>query len=310
MAPKKRKSRDRQPTLTDTPKWKAAKPASAKQVSPKKIAANRANAKRSTGPRTPTGKARARSNAGRLGFFTERLLVECAARDEDAGRVAEVERHWRVELRPATAAESDIVEMIVRAHVQAARYAEIEGILLERLARDTAGLERWMRGASSRRAAIASCEREARRWMDELRKMQARRAKGGDAPGAPVTDAKSYAKPATPGFVTPTEDPPAPRWPAGFEDDPVDDEDENGDEYYDEDEDDPYDPDLDIPAKYRDPVPYPGQSDAPELEASLAGRDGSDSRDDADSGDGGDGSGEAQDEGVIVGLRQTEDGEL
>src|SRR5262249_5720845 len=70
-------------------------------ASPRQIAANRRNALRSTGPRSPSGKARARTNALQHGFSAATILPP--ELDQQAFELA---RHIAAEMKTASLAEA------------------------------------------------------------------------------------------------------------------------------------------------------------------------------------------------------------
>ena len=75
---------------------------------PRQIEANRTNAQKSTGPKTKTGKARARANARKHGLTAEVLVT----RDEEAADFSELRDALMEEHDPQTTMECDLVERI------------------------------------------------------------------------------------------------------------------------------------------------------------------------------------------------------
>src|SRR5262249_35093784 len=89
----------------------------------RQINANRANAQRSTGPRTDEGKAASRANALKHGLAGQGLCLP----DEMAEAAAERTRQWHSSLKPMTAFDTWLVELIATeaVRVDACRVREV-----------------------------------------------------------------------------------------------------------------------------------------------------------------------------------------
>lgn len=90
--------------------------------SPRKLAANRANAARSTGPRSDGGKARASMNAVRHGLAARAALLP----GEDPAELEQLAAELEADLRPAGAAERELVGRVVSLSWRLRRVARAE----------------------------------------------------------------------------------------------------------------------------------------------------------------------------------------
>src|SRR3712207_6685215 len=92
--------------------------------SPARIAANRANARKSTGPKTPAGKAAARTNATRHGLAGKQVVIN----GEDPLAYEALRQDLIRAYQPASAAEDILVEEIAQSfwRLQRARAIEAE----------------------------------------------------------------------------------------------------------------------------------------------------------------------------------------
>jgi hypothetical protein len=82
-----------------------------KKLTKKQIEANRANAQKSTGPKTPEGKARSRTNALKHGLFAETLLLE----NENERLLDELKRQFYEDFAPANVHERMLIEQMIMA---------------------------------------------------------------------------------------------------------------------------------------------------------------------------------------------------
>ena len=94
-------------------------------ASPRKMAANRANAARSTGPKSEQGKARSSMNAVRHGLAARAALLP----GEDPAELEQLAREMEADLRPAGAAERELVGRVVSLGWRLRRVARAEEAL-------------------------------------------------------------------------------------------------------------------------------------------------------------------------------------
>src|SRR5262245_31937869 len=90
----------------------------------RQILANQAHAQRSTGPRTEAGKAASRANALKHGLAGAGLCLP----DERAEQAAERARQWHSSLKPMTAFDTWLVELIATeaVRIEACRVREVQ----------------------------------------------------------------------------------------------------------------------------------------------------------------------------------------
>ena len=132
-------------------------------ASPQRIAANRRNARRSTGPRTATGKARAKRNAWQhglaarlpctdaVGSDVERLALAIAGPDPDPCRLhfANIAANAQLELRRIHAVRLSL--LAARPHGSTASDAEQESPVPAATLLNLPRLDRYERRVLSRR---------------------------------------------------------------------------------------------------------------------------------------------------------------
>jgi hypothetical protein len=96
------------------------------------IAANRRNSQLSTGPRSDAGKAASRANALRSGLYAEALVIP----GEEAAAFDTLVAEYYAQFQPATAAERDLVDTLVRNQWLIRRVYRIETDLWHRMLDD------------------------------------------------------------------------------------------------------------------------------------------------------------------------------
>ena len=96
-------------------------------TSEKQTQANRRNALKSTGPRTPEGKVKVRSNAIKHGVLSQEVLL----RREDEEAFQELDENLRVELQPVGELENMLVDRIVAARWRLRRLGRVETGIFE-----------------------------------------------------------------------------------------------------------------------------------------------------------------------------------
>ena len=99
----------------------------------KQLEANKENAQLSTGPKTAEGMAISRFNAMKHGLLSKEILLE----DEDEQELAELGKHFRAELEPATHLEQILVDRVVANSWRLARVLRIERGMIDDDRRDT-----------------------------------------------------------------------------------------------------------------------------------------------------------------------------
>src|SRR5713226_1478662 len=101
-------------------------------TSQRKIVANRQNAQRSTGPRTPQGKAKVRSNAVTHGLTANEVAASMARLGENPEEFECLLGELMAESEPVGVAERFLVEEIAKDMWRARRSARAEGAELYR----------------------------------------------------------------------------------------------------------------------------------------------------------------------------------
>jgi hypothetical protein len=86
------------------------------------IQANVRNARRSTGPRTQEGKAKSSQNAFKTGLYANGIVIGY----EDPSKLAELERQFTDEYRPATPTERSLVDSLIHLEWLLRRYRWLE----------------------------------------------------------------------------------------------------------------------------------------------------------------------------------------
>jgi hypothetical protein len=152
-------------------------------VSEKQLAANRANALKSTGPTSPDGRARSAQNSRKHGFTAAQFTL---AGFEDPEELEALRDDLMAFYHPANPQQLYVVERIAMAQQQILRAARLEaGLLSDSNAPDphhTRKLaNRFPTRATGGYAYLdfglilryqAQAERQYRRWMEELERLQ------------------------------------------------------------------------------------------------------------------------------------------
>ncbi len=151
------------------------------------IAANRRNSQKSTGPRSEAGKANSRANAVRSGLYAESLVIP----GEDPAAFNALIAEYQAEFHPVTAAERDLVDMLVRNQWLIRRVTCIETDLWDRMLTDCGHALRSPQPSgppsmafafrhldtelSRVQARLNALERNYHRALNQLRALQAER---------------------------------------------------------------------------------------------------------------------------------------
>ncbi|HLH18007.1 MAG TPA: hypothetical protein VKX45_12335 [Bryobacteraceae bacterium] len=174
------------------------------------IAANRRNSQLSTGPRSDAGKAVSRANALRSGLYAESLVIP----GEDAAAFDALVAEYQTQFQPATRAERDLVDALVRNQWLIRRVCRIETDLWHEMLENNPEAFRTLRPHGGPSIAFAfrhfemeltriqvrlnTLDRSYHRTLNQLRGLAAAR------PAAPQVEAPAEAPETCPEPIEPT----------------------------------------------------------------------------------------------------------